>query len=135
MKTYTTKQDGDLVIGVNPKTTISQSHWLYAQALEEVETGEAEILSYVEPLPTEADYSAAIQSSLDELAKAEGFDSIHTAVSYADEPSVKSFQDHGIMFREKRSLVWAASYEIMAEVKAGSRAMPTIDELLAELPL
>jgi hypothetical protein len=87
-----------------------------------------------EEIPTEADYSAAIQSKLDELAQAEGFDSIHTAASYADESAVKSFQDHGIMFREKRSLIWAASYEIMAEVKAGSRAMPTIDELLAELP-
>jgi hypothetical protein len=131
MKTYQTNENGSLYI---EGMTIPEGHRFYAQALAEVEAGEAEILPYVEPLPTEADYSAAIQSKLDELAQEEGFDNIHTAVSYADEPAVKSFQDHGIMFREKRSLVWAKSYEIMAEVKAGSRAMPTIDELLAELP-
>lgn len=132
MKTYKTNETGILIN--ESGVFLPQGNTLYKKALAEVEAGEAEILPYVEPLPTEADYSAAIQSSLDSLAQAEGFDNIHSAVTYADEQSVKSFQDHGIMFREKRSLVWAKSYEIMAEVKAGSRVMPTIDELLAELP-
>ena len=131
MKTYNTTKDGSLAID---NTTIPEGHRFYAQALEEVEAGEAEILPYAAPLPTEADYSAAIQAKLDEAAKAKGFDSIHTAASYADEPSVPVFQSDGIAFREMRSLVWAKSYEILEEVKTGARPMPTIDELLAELP-
>jgi hypothetical protein len=131
MKTYNTTEDGSLLIN---NTTIPEGHRFYAQALAEVEAGEAIILSYVAPLPTEEDYSAAIQSKLDEAARAKGFDNIHTAASYADEPSVPRFQTDGIAFREMRSLVWAASYVIMAEVKAGLRTMPTIDELLLELP-
>ena len=46
MKTYQTTENGYLT---NEGRTIPQGHRWYTQALEEVESGEAEILPYVEP--------------------------------------------------------------------------------------
>lgn len=77
----------------------------------------------------------AVQSALDATAKAFGYSSIDRAVSYADEPAVLKFQLEGQALRAWRSLVWAACYEILAEVQGGTRPEPTKEELLAELPL
>tara|TARA_R110002153_G_scaffold191269_2_gene344228 strand:+ start:4189 stop:4596 length:408 start_codon:yes stop_codon:yes gene_type:complete len=130
MKSYMQKDDSFLING-----TVINSPRRKAIMMSEVEAGEAEILPYVAPLPTEADYSTAIQSDLlDDKAIELGFDNIFTGVTYADEPAVPSFQAHGIALRAWRSLVWAKSYEIMAKVQAGELPMPSIPELLAMLP-
>ena len=39
-----------------------------------------------------------------------------------------------LSFRAWRSAVWAKGYEILAQVQAGERGIPTEVELLAELP-
>ncbi|MFP5474683.1 MAG: hypothetical protein ACLGJD_13640 [Gammaproteobacteria bacterium] len=75
-----------------------------------------------------------VQEQLDAVARAMGYDGIATAVTYADEPAVKRFQEEGIALRAWRSQVWAACYAILAAVQAGDRAAPTWAELLAELP-
>lgn len=80
-------------------------------------------------------FTAAVQSHLDAAAQRAGYDSIYTAVSYADEPAVPKFQFEGQAFRAWRSLVWAAANTIRAEVEAGTRPVPTIAQLIAELPL
>jgi hypothetical protein len=77
----------------------------------------------------------AVQNLLDSEAIAAGYDSIHTAVTYADEPAVPKFQQDGIALRTRRSLVWAKCYEIIGEVVAGTRPLPTVAELIAELPV
>lgn len=76
-----------------------------------------------------------VQNHLDAAARALGYDDIKTAVTYADEPAVLKFQTEGKAFRAWRSLVWAACYAILDDVLAGERLPPTIDELLAELPV
>lgn len=78
--------------------------------------------------------AGAVQLHLDEEARKLGYDNISTAVTYADEPAVPKFQAEGLAFREWRSRVWARCYELLGEVQAGTRAIPTEDELLAELP-
>ena len=71
-----------------------------------------------------------IQGVLDSQAKLMGYDSIHTAVTYADEPAVVSFQDDGIALRSWRSLVWAKAYELLA------LGVPmTKEEVANELPV
>ena len=146
MKTYNTDQQGNLLAIIeafdeegNVVSTSTQSipegHRFYNQALAEVEEGEAEILPYVEPLPTQDEYTAAIQKHLDDLAVANGFDSIYTAVTYADEPSVKSFQDHGIAMRAWRSLVWESAYASLASFEERSEPQPSIAEVIAGLPV
>ena len=95
------------------------------------------VLSTPEP-PTTAELLAnitnALQAHLDATARAAGYDSISSAISYADEPAVLKFQQEGQAFRAWRSLFWAAANQIKAEVEAGTRSIPTTSELIAELP-
>lgn len=79
-------------------------------------------------------FEQAIQRHLDGAAQASGYDSIATAVSYAEEPAVPRFQEDGRAFRAWRSLVWAYAYQELARVKAGEREIPALDAFLAELP-
>ena len=76
----------------------------------------------------------AVQRHMDLAAQALNYDSIATAISYADEPSVPKFQAEGQAFRAWRSLVWARCHEIMAEVETGERETPSDEELIASLP-
>lgn len=80
-------------------------------------------------------YELAVQAKLDAAAVAARYDSIATAVSYANEPAVPKFQKDGIAFRAWRSLVWAYAYEQLALVLAGGREQPTVEALLSELPV
>lgn len=79
-------------------------------------------------------FEAQVQSHLDAAAKVSGYDSIMTAVSYADEPAVAKFQADGLAFRAWRSKVWAYAYQALADVNAGTRATPTVEAFIAELP-
>ena len=75
-----------------------------------------------------------VQEHLDSTAQSLGYDDIRSAATYADEPAVAKFQNEGKALRAWRSLVWAASYELMMAVRAGNRAVPTADELIKSLP-
>lgn len=84
---------------------------------------------------TVSTFEHAVQTKLDDAAQAARYDSIATAVSYAEEPAVPKFQEDGRAFRTWRSLVWAYAYEQLEKVLAGEREQPTIDEFLLELPV
>lgn len=56
------------------------------------------------------------------------------AASYAALPVGEPFQAEGVQYALWRSAVWVKCYEVLADVQAGTRAIPTVDELLAELP-
>lgn len=90
------------------------------------------------PVPTQAEilaaYTAAIQARLDDFAKTRGYDGILPACTYATS-SVPKFAAEGQYAEEARDATWAKSYEILAAVEAGTRPMPTIDEIMLELPL
>ena len=74
----------------------------------------------------------AIQEHLDSEAQAVGYDSIMSACSYAG--AVNDFQAEGISFLNWRSAVWTAAYQILADVENNVRPLPTIAEIIAELP-
>ncbi len=74
----------------------------------------------------------AIQALLDSEAKAKGYESILSACSYAG--GANPFQAEGQAFVTWRGDVWAYCYQVLADVQAGTRAEPTLDELLLELP-
>jgi hypothetical protein len=82
---------------------------------------------------TKSRLTSAIQSMLDETAKERGYDSILSLCTYATSPTAK-FSDEGQAGVSWRDEVWAKGYAILADVESGSRAIPTVDELLAELP-
>lgn len=82
-----------------------------------------------------ATFTRAVQSMLDAKARSMGYDNIFTAVTYADEPAVPSFQNEGRSLRAWRSHTWQACNNVLAAVASGERAIPAIGELVAELPV
>lgn len=86
-------------------------------------------------------YDGIVQKRLDGVARAFGYGDpnrpevspILHAISYADEPAVPRFQEEGQALRAWRSLTWAAAGAILNAVQSGDRAIPTDEELLAEL--
>jgi len=82
---------------------------------------------------TKSRLTSAIQSTLDDKAQERGYDSILSLCTYATSTAAKLSAEGqaGVSWRDE---VWAKGYTILADVESGSRAIPTVDELLAELP-
>ena len=87
------------------------------------------------PTPEEqlAAFTAAIQARLDDFARTRNYDDILSAASYATSTMAK-FKTEGQYAVEARDATWAKGYVIMDDVLAGRRPMPTLEEVLAELP-
>lgn len=93
------------------------------------------------PEPTQEEIQAqiqrqltdAVQRVLDTKAQELNYDNCLSVCSYID-TGVSKFDAEGKAFRAWRSAVWAKGYEILAQVQAGQRAIPTEAELLSELP-
>lgn len=81
----------------------------------------------------QAQLTNAVQCVLDAKAQELLYDNCLSVCSYID-TGVAKFDAEGIAFRKWRSAVWAKGYEILAQVQAGQRAIPTEAELIAELP-
>ena len=87
------------------------------------------------PTPEEqlAAFTAAIQAHLDRFAQTRNYDGIMSAATYATS-TVPKFHTEGQYAVEARDLTWAKGYEIMDAVMSGARPMPTLEEVLSELP-
>lgn len=81
----------------------------------------------------EEQYTAQVQEMLDKAAKELGYDSCLSVCSYID-TGVAKFDSEGKQFRAWRSAIWNRGYELLDEVKAGTRAVPTPEELPDLLP-
>lgn len=110
----------------------------YAAYLAWVATGNIADPVPSPPAPTQdqliKQLTVAVQAIMDTKAQAYNYDDLTTVVTYADEPVVPKFQEEGQAFREWRSLVWDACYAYLAEVEAGTKPFPTVDELPSLLP-
>jgi len=84
-------------------------------------------------LPTVAEYTEAVQKHLDAKAQSKNYDDIVSACSYAGAPN--PFQAEGTAFVGWRGDVWAKCYQVMGAVQQGTRTAPTIEALIAELPV
>ena len=78
-------------------------------------------------------FATAVQSHLDAEARAHTYDGILSLCTYASSPSVK-FSGEGQAGVTWRDACWSHTYTALAEVKAGARTEPTVEELIAELP-
>lgn len=96
-----------------------------------------EVVEIVIPEPTpeeiQEQLTAKVQMYLDTTAQKLGYDSCLSVCSYVATGVVK-FDEEGEAFRKWRSAVWAKGYEIVAQVQASTRPIPTEEELFAELP-
>ena len=79
-------------------------------------------------------FESATQDFMDGKAQEMGYDSLLTAISYAEEPEVEQFQEEGRAFRAWRSRVWAYAHEQLRQVMAGEKAQPTVEDFVAGLP-
>lgn len=76
----------------------------------------------------------ATQQRLDDFARTRNYDGILSLCTYATSTNAK-FQAEGQYGVEARDATWAKLYEILAEVEAGTRPVPTgYAEIEPELP-
>lgn len=78
-------------------------------------------------------FEVAVQSYLDQSAQSCGYDNITTACSYAG--AANPFQTEAQSFVTWRGNVWAYCYQALDDVKTGTRPMPTIEQIISELPV
>ena len=80
-----------------------------------------------------AEFTKRIQMRLDVFAKTRGYDGILSAATYATSGDVE-FSVEGQYAVDIRDSTWRKAYEILDEVTAGLRPLPTWEELAGELP-
>lgn len=80
-----------------------------------------------------ASVQQAVQERIDAFARTRAYDGILSAATYAAS-AVPKFAAEGQYAVQARDATWAACYQIMADVQAGTRAMPSVEDVLAELP-
>lgn len=86
-----------------------------------------------DPKQVQADATVQIQLLLDSTALEHGYDSIISLCSYA-ESSNPEWKTEGTAGRAWRDACWMAAQKIQDDVIAGKRPLPTVDEVLAEMP-
>ena len=77
--------------------------------------------------------TAVVQSWMDKTVQTRNYDNIHTACTYAYSTD-EIFKKEGTACLAWRDNVWRTRYNILNEVLAGNREIPTEEELIAELP-
>lgn len=88
---------------------------------------------FTTPEGVQREVTLRVQSILDTFARSKGYDNIVSAASYAAS-TVPQFAAEAARAVLMRDNMWAACYAIMEAVKAGTRPLPTVEEVIAELP-
>ena len=78
-------------------------------------------------------FMAKLQEYMDNKAKTYGFDNVFNAGSYIDS-KIEKFKNDSRTLLDWRDSVWDRAYIILEEVLTGKRLVPTMQELLEELP-
>ena len=87
------------------------------------------------PEELKSEIVAATQQRLDDFARTRGYDGILSACTYATS-TVPKFQAEGQYCVNARDATWAKLYQILAEVEAGTRPMPSgYADIEPELPV
>lgn len=85
------------------------------------------------PQQIQAETVVAIQNLLDSTARKHGYDDLRSTITYIGSSVVK-WNNEGLRARAWRDECWWKAYEIQEAVKAGTRPLPTVQEVLAEMP-
>jgi hypothetical protein len=76
---------------------------------------------------------SAVQKRLDDFAQTRNYFGIMSACTYTAS-GVPKFQAEALYCVAIRDKHWATCYQILADVQAGLRPVPTVDEVLKEMP-
>lgn len=101
-----------------------------------VEASDARYIAFLSPPenPVAANV-AAVSAAMEAAAHAKGYDSLLSAISYAQQEAGAPFQAEGAAFLAWRSAVWQHAFAVLAEVQAGTAPMPTPAEAVAAMPV
>jgi hypothetical protein len=96
---------------------------------------ESEFLASIAPTAEEIikRMEAAVQRHLDTTARERGYDGILSLCTYANSAN-PTFQAEGLAGVQWRDAVWQGCLDILADVQAENRPVPTEAELIADLP-
>ena len=75
----------------------------------------------------------AVDDYMDRTVQERGYDNIAKCVTYEGDID-EIFNREGTMAKQWRSRVYRTCYNILTGVEAGYRPVPTVEELIAELP-
>lgn len=78
-------------------------------------------------------FTRAIEDHIEATAQAKSYSSAVSCASYVADPN-PVWAAEAQAFIAWRSAVWTRVFELLAEVQMGKRAVPTIAQLIAELP-
>lgn len=123
---YTNQEYADIAVWCNANNATIEDKGDYYEVVEipiHVPTAEE----------IQAQLTSAVHAYMDSAAQTRGYDNIHTACSYSNSTD-HVFAAEGQACLQWRDMVWRKCYNILAEVQAGSRDIPTVEELIAELP-
>lgn len=84
-------------------------------------------------LTRSVEISNAIQNMIDDKAKEYRYDNINSTAKYLRSNS--PFYNEVVALNNWCDACWIKSEEIEKDVLAGARAMPTVEEVLAEMPI
>jgi sulfur transfer complex TusBCD TusB component (DsrH family) len=88
---------------------------------------------HIDVMALKTDIINAVQNLLDTTAQSRGYDGIVSLCTYISS-HVPNFQTEAQAGVNWRDACWASCYQIMSDVEAGKRALPTVEEVLATLP-
>ncbi|MGI4936563.1 MAG: hypothetical protein ACRYF5_07430 [Janthinobacterium lividum] len=105
-------------------------------------SAEEELVLRTPPAPTAEETASraktanlsALTLAMESAARAKGYDSMLSAISYAQQPIGAPFQAEGEAFLVWRSKVWESAFAVIAEVENGAKPMPTPAEAVAAMP-
>lgn len=105
---------------------------------EQVEMSEEDIAEHEAFLESTAgaalnNFKSAIQALVDSKAIERRYDSGTSLASYVNS-TIPEWAAEATAFVEWRDQVWAYAYAELAQVEAGIRPVPTVEEILSELP-
>ena len=129
MKTFRYTSPENTVVAIIDEDGISRMSML-ASALPEG----TNILPYVKtPEQIKMEIVDAVQQRLDAFAQTRNYDGILSACTYATS-TVPKFAAEGQCAVSARDATWATCYQIMTAVQSGQRPLPTVEQVLSELP-
>ncbi len=127
---YFYKINSNGVVSIGSGTIIPKNFVEYVKNKEPKELIDA--LSKQELLKRPSEINDAIQNHLDTKAQKFRYDNMMSARSYTG--YTNAFQAEAQALATWASECWVAAGQIEADVQSGVRVMPTVDEVIAELP-
>lgn len=95
--------------------------------------GEGNVAAPAPPPDLQALVVALVQERLDGFARTRGYESIFSACTYAASGNPR-FKAEGQYCVDARDAHWGTLYQLLADVQGGLRPVPTLEEVMAELP-